>query len=396
MEFSRTLDLDDLRTLARRRLPRPVFDFIEGGVDGEKGLQRNRDAFDAWHLMPRYLVGVEKRDQSVELFGQTYDTPIGISPMGLAGLSRPDADLMMARAAAAANVPFVMSGSSNASIEAAARVAPKNVWFQLYCTRDDAINRNLVERAVAAGVGVLVLTVDVVVNANRQRNLRNRFVRPFRMTPAILMQVLAHPRWLAGYLRGGGHPMMENWRPYAAPGASANDVADLFARLTPSAASTWTMLENVRRWWPGRLLVKGLLHPEDARQAVRLGADGIVVSNHGARQLDASPAPLAMLPAIRSAVPDTALLIDGGVRRGSDIVVAMCLGARFALCGRPMMYAVAAGGAAGVARAVHVIHAEVDKVLAQMGCRALAELGPHRLRPALAPGVIQELDRVDR
>lgn len=396
MGLARALDLDDLRRLARRRLPRMAFDFIEGGVDAERGLRRNRDAFDAWRLLPRFLVDVERRDQSVELFGHTYGTPVGISPMGLAGLFRPGADLMMARAAAAWNVPFVLSGSSNASIEAAARVAPGHAWFQLYCTRDDAINRSLVDRAAAAGVPVLVLTVDVVVNANRQRNLRNRFVRPFRITPAILLQALAHPRWLAGYLRGGGHPMMANWQPYAPAGASADDVADLFARLTPSAASTWRTLEDLRRWWPGRLLVKGLLHPEDARRAVRLGADGIVVSNHGARQLDAAPAPLEVLPAIRAAVPDTVLLIDSGIRRGSDIVTALCLGARFALCGRPMMHAVAAAGTEGVTRAIRILHAEVDKVLAQMGCRDLAELGPQRLWPAPVAGVPHRPERIDR
>ena len=158
--------------------------------------------------------------------------------------------------------------------------------------------------------------------------------------------------------------------------------ADLFGQLTPSAASTWQTLEHVRRWWPGRLLVKGLLHPEDARQAVALGADGIIVSNHGARQLDAAPSPLAMLPAIRAAVPDTVLGIDSGIRRGSDIVTALCLGAQFALCGRPMMHAVTVGGADGVQRALHILHSETDRVLAQLGCRHLDELGTDHLRPA--------------
>ena len=378
----RVFELEDFRTLARRRLPRMVFDFIDGGVDGEAGLQRNRDAFAAWTLLPRYLRHVEQRDQSLTLWGRTWTRPVGIAPMGLAGLFRPGADLMMAQAAAAAGVPLVLSGSSNASLEKVAREAPGHVWFQLYCTRDENINRHLVERAGAAGLDTLVLTVDVTVNANRLRNLRNGFIRPFRLTPAILGQVLTRPLWLLAHLRQGGHPMMENWQPYAAPGASADEVADLFGQLTPSAASTWQTLEHVRRWWPGRLLVKGLLHPEDARQAVALGADGIIVSNHGARQLDAAPSPLAMLPAIRAAVPDTVLGIDSGIRRGSDIVTALCLGAQFALCGRPMMHAVTVGGADGVQRALHILHSETDRVLAQLGCRHLDELGTDHLRPA--------------
>jgi (S)-mandelate dehydrogenase len=387
--IDQALNLDDLRLMARRRLPRMAFDFIEGGVDDEKGLARNRAAFDAWQLLPRFLNDVQDRKASATLFGKTYSTPIGISPMGLAGLFRHGADLMMAQAAAEANVPFIMSGSSNESIEKAMQVAPDHAWFQLYCTRDENINRDLIERACAARVNALVLTVDVTVNANRERNLRNGFVRPFRLTPSILLQAITRPGWLAGYLRHGSHPMMQNWQPYAPPGASADDVADLFARLTPSPVSTWKTLENARRWWPGPLMVKGLLHPDDARQAVALGADGVIVSNHGARQLDAAPSPLEVLPAMRAAVPGTPLIIDSGIRRGSDIVMAFCLGAQFALAGRPMMYGVAAAGAPGVARAIRILHSEVDKVLAQLGCRSMDELhagllrraGPERISP---------------
>lgn len=375
-------ELDDFRVLARRRLPRMVFDFIDGGVDGEAGLQRNREAFGEWTLLPRYLRDVADRDQTLKLWGRSWRSPVGIAPMGLAGLFRPGADLMMAQAARHAGVPLVLSGSSNASIEKVAREAPGHIWFQLYCTPDDQINRDLVARAGGAGVDTLVLTVDVTVNANRLRNLRNGFVRPFRLNAAMLGQLLAHPRWLFEHLRHGGHPMMENWQPYARAGASADEVADLFAQLTPSAGSTWQTLENVRRWWPGRLLVKGLLHPADARQAAALGADGIIVSNHGARQLDAAPSPLAMLPLIRAAVPDAVLGIDSGIRRGSDIVTALCLGAQFALCGRPMMHAVTVAGAAGVARALQILHHETDRVMAQLGCRALDELGPDHVRLA--------------
>jgi L-lactate dehydrogenase (cytochrome)/(S)-mandelate dehydrogenase len=380
MKLDQVINLHDLQRMARQRLPRMVFDFIEGGADDERGLQHNRQVFEQWRLLPRFLVDVSQRDTSVALFGRRYDTPVGISPMGLAGLFRPGADALMAEAAVRHNVPFIMSGASNDCLETAARIAPDHAWFQIYRTLDEGINEHLVGRARDAGIGVLVVTVDVTVNSNRERNRRNGFVRPFRLTPSILLQTLLHPRWALDYLRSGGHPMMQNWQPYAAAGASADEVADLFGRLTPASNSTWQTLERLRRWWPGRLLVKGLLHPDDARQAVALGADGIIVSNHGARQLDRSVSPLEMLPEIHAAVPETPLILDSGARRGSDIVIARCLGARMALCGRPMMYAVTAAGSAGVARAIEILHTEVDKVLAQLGCPRFENLSAAHVR----------------
>lgn len=380
MNIDQAINLEDIRRLAKRKLPRIAFDFIDGGVDAEQGLLRNREAFSDYNLIPRYLRDVSKRDQSVTLFGQTYSSPIGISPMGLASMFRPGGDTMMAQAAAQRNVPFLMSGSSNESIESAAKIAPDQVWFQVYCTRDEKINQHLVGRAAEAGVRTLVLTVDVIVNANRERNRRNGFTRPFRFTPSIVLQALSHPAWLLQYLRAGGIPMMQNWQPYARPGASADEVADLFGSVTPSPASTWKTVESVRRWWRGPLLIKGLMHPDDAREAVALGADGLIVSNHGARQLDAAPAPLHMLPLIRAAVPGIPLLMDSGIRRGSDVVIALCLGAQGALMGRPMMFGVAAAGARGAAKALEIIHTEVDKVMAQIGCTRLAELGPGHIR----------------
>jgi L-lactate dehydrogenase (cytochrome)/(S)-mandelate dehydrogenase len=381
MTLDDVINLHDLQQLARRRLPRMAYDFIAGGADDEQGLQHNRAAFERWRLLPRFLVDVSQRDASVELFGQRYALPVGISPMGLAGLFRPGADALMAQAAASHKVPFIMSGASCDSLETAARIAPDHAWFQIYRTLDEKINEHLVGRARDAGLRVLVITVDVTVNSNRERNRRNGFVRPFRLRPSILLQCLLHPRWSWQYWRGGGHPMMENWQPYAPAGASAHAVADLFGRLTPAANSTWHTLERIRRWWPGRLVVKGLLHPDDARQAVALGADGIIVSNHGARQLDLSVSPLDMLPEIRAAVPATPLILDSGVRRGSDVVIARCLGAQMALCGRPMMYAVAAAGAPGVGKALDILQTEIDKVLAQLGCARFDELGPQQLRP---------------
>lgn len=361
--------------LARRHLPRIAFDFIDGGTDDELCLKRNREAFEKYRLLPRYLRDVSQRDQSVVLFGRTYASPIGISPTGLAGLWRPDADLIQAAAARDANVPFLLSSAANASLEDVMHVAPEHVWFQMYCTSNERINDDLVKRAVKAQVGVLVISVDVPVNSNRERNRRNGFSRPLRMTPGVVLNAMGHPAWVLRYLRAGGIPMMRNWMPYATEGASAAQVADMYGTLTPAPMVSWEHLRRIRDAWRGPLVIKGLLHPDDAREAVRLGADGLVVSNHGGRQLDAAPSPLEMLPAIREAVGNQVeLILDSGARRGSDVVIARCLGARAAIFGRPSLYAVAAAGQPGVARVLQIMRNEIDMVQAQIGCQAFEEL----------------------
>ena len=375
MNIQSAVNLEDMRLLARRNLPRIAFDFIDGGADDELCLKRNREAFEKYRLLPRYLRDVSKRDQSVVLFGRTYASPIGISPTGLAGLWRPDADLMQAAAARDANVPFLLSSAANASLEDGMRVAAEHVWFQMYCTSDERINADLVQRAIKAQVGVLVISVDVPVNSNRERNRRNGFSRPLHMTPGMVLNAIRHPAWVLRYLRTGGLPMMRNWLPYAAEGASAAQVADMYGTLTPAPMVSWEHLRRIRDAWRGPLVIKGLLHPDDAREAVSLGADGLVVSNHGGRQLDAAPSPLEMLPAIREAVGNQVeLILDSGVRRGSDVVIARCLGARTAIFGRPSLYAVAAAGQPGVARVLQIMRNEIDMVLAQIGCRAFEKL----------------------
>lgn len=369
------INLEDLRQQARRKLPRIAFDFIDGGADDEVCLQRNRAAFQRYTLVPRYLRDVSQRSQSVELFGHRYASPIGISPTGLAGLFRPDADLMLAAAAREANVPFLLSSAANAALEDVSAIAPDNVWFQMYCTTNESINADLVQRAIRAKVRVLVVSVDVPVNANRERNKRNGFSRPLKMTPGVVLEAMGHPGWVLRYLRAGGIPMMRNWLPYAPEGAKASQVADMYGTLTPAPMVSWQHLRRIREAWRGPLVIKGLLHPEDARQAVHLGAQGLVVSNHGGRQLDAAPSPLEMLPAVRDAVRCNAeLILDSGVRRGSDLVIARCLGARSAIFGRPTLFGVAAAGQAGAARALAIVRAEIDMVLAQIGCRSFEEL----------------------
>ncbi len=369
------LNLDEVRGAAKRRLPRFLFDFIEGGVDGELCLRRNRAAFSNWTVLPRYLVDVSARSQSVQVFGREYAAPIGISPMGLAGLARPQADLMFAAAAAKRNIPYIMSSASNASIEKAARVAGSNVWFQVYPTTDERISQDMVRRAVDAGVTTLVVTIDVPVHANRERNRRNGFGRPLRLTPRIVFDALLHPNWLAGFVSTRGIPMMENWMPYAPPGASQAVVSDLYGSLTPAPAVQWQTLEELRRIWPHTLVVKGVLNPADAVQCASLGADGMIISNHGGRQLDMAPSPLQVLPAIRSAVgPAMTLMVDSGVRRGSDVILASALGATLALVGRPMLYGAAVHGEEGVLKVIDIMRREIDLTMGQAGICALNQL----------------------
>ncbi|MFN4088426.1 MAG: alpha-hydroxy acid oxidase [Alphaproteobacteria bacterium] len=378
MDLGRAVNVDDLRKLAKKRLPKIAFDFIEGGVEDEDGLTRNERAFRDKALVPRYMVDVSKRDQTATLFGRTYASPFGISPTGLAALFRPGADLMLAEAARDANLPFVMSGTSTGSIEDLARVAPEHGWYQLYPARDRKISEDMIRRARDAGLSTLVVTVDVPVGSKRERNLRNGFARPLRLSLATKLDALRYPGWLAGYLKHGT-PMFPNWAPYAGPNADAETVASFVAAQT-RATLTWSDIEDFRRLWPRNFVLKGIMHPDDARRAADLGVDGIVVSNHGARQLDRAPAALDVLPAIAAAVGDrVTLMLDSGVRRGADAVIALCMGAKFVFLGRPTLYGAAAGGIPGVRRALTILRDEVDLTLGQMGTPTLADLGPHCL-----------------
>lgn len=380
MRIDRAVNIDELRLMARRRLPRVVFDFIEGGVEDELCLARNESSFAHCRLLPRYLVDVSSRDQSATLFGQAYASPFGIAPTGLAGLARPGADLMLAEAAAAANIPFIMSGASTASIEDAARVAPRHAWYQLYAARDTKISEDLIRRARDAGMNALVLTVDVPVGSKRERNLRNGFELPLRLKWSRMLEALLHPGWLAGYLRNG-MPRLENWAPYAGVGSNAPAIAGFMAKQTPGAP-TWRDLETFRRLWPRHLVVKGILHPDDAIRAADIGVDGIIVSNHGGRQLDLASSSLDVLPAIHAAVGDrVTLMIDSGIRRGAHILAALCIGARFAFVGRATLYGAAAGGLPGVRRAIAILREEIDRVMAQIGCPNLASLDADFPRP---------------
>ena len=292
MRIDQAVNIEDLHRMAKRRLPKIAFDFIEGGLEDERGLERNTSAFHKHQLLPRYLVDVSQRDQSATLFGHTYASPFGISPTGGASLFRDGADLMLAEAAAEANIPYIMSGASNASIEKAAKVAPNNAWYQLYAPRDAQVCADLIRRTADAGLGALVLTVDTPVGSKRERNIRNGFAnvrgglfQALSLKPSILAEALTHPGWIVEYLRrGGGTPMLENWQPYAPAGADAEAVYKHSGSLRPFNAQTWRDLETYRRLFPRNLVVKGIMDPADALRAVEVGCDGVIVSNHGGRR----------------------------------------------------------------------------------------------------------------
>lgn len=374
------INIDDLKRIAKRRLPKIMFDFIEGGVEDEVGLGANARAFRDVKFVPRYYIDTSKRDQTARLLGLTFSAPFGIAPTGMAGAFRKDAELCLAQTANDANIPYLMSGASNATMEKGAQLAPKNLWYQIYGARERSYQLDLVKRANDCGLTTIAVTCDVPVSSNRERNRRNGFVRPLKMTLPTIMEAMLHPAWVINYYRDGGLPMLGNWEKYAAPGSTPDQVADLFATQTPDASQTWKDLEAIRSAWPGKLLVKGIMHPEDARLAVGVGVDGIIVSNHGGRQLDNIPSSLEMLPIIRNAVgPDTALMLDSGVRRGSDIVAALCMGADFVFTGRAALYGATAGGLAGVKKAVSILQREIDLVLGQIGAPNLMALGPHYL-----------------
>ena len=339
--------------------------------------------------MPRYLVDVSQCDQRTSLFGRVYAQPFGIAPTGLAGLFRRGGDLMLAEAAKAANIPFIMSGASTASIEDAARLAPEHTWYQLYGARDMKISEGQIRRARDAGLSTLVHTVDVPVNSKRERNIRNGFVRPYKISLPMVIDGLLHPTWLIEYLRHGGMPTFDNWVSYAPAGANPEQVADLLGTQTPLDRRPGASSRRYRRLWPRSLVVKGIMHPDDARRAADLGVDGIMVSNHGGRQLDRAPAPLEMLPAIKAAVGDrVTVMLDSGIRRGSDIVIAKCLGASYVFVGRATLYGAVVGGTAGATRAIDILKDEIQRVLMQMGCTGINQLGPQWLMSALGPAAI--------
>ncbi len=372
-KLSKVYNTEDLRRAAQAYLPRLVWDYIAGGVDDEVALNYNREAWDALKLVPRYLVDVASTDTRTTLWGHTWKSCFGIAPMGLQGFARPGADGMLAAAAARHGIPFVLSGAGTATIESITRQAPGHAWFQVYVAREPAVTLDQLKRAQDSGVDVLVVTVDAPVHSKRERDLRNGFVPPPKIRVPLLLEMLMHPRWCLSMLRQGG-PRFENWAPYAGKNADARAIAAYFSRQIPFI-QTWQSLDLIRQSWPGKLVLKGILDPRDAIRAADAGVDGIIISNHGGRVLDAAVAPVQQLPLIRAAVGDRlVLMLDSGLRRGSDMVKALALGADFVWIGRPAFYAVAAYGEAGADRVISLFQEEINLTLSQIGRPQIASV----------------------
>lgn len=373
------LALKDFEAAARRHLPRSVFGFISGAAETDSALRHNLEAFRDYAFVPRVLADVSGRDQATTLFGRTYAAPFGIAPMGASALAAYRGDLVLARAAAGANVPMVTSASSLIPMEEIR--AAGSGWYQCYQPGEPDRIAALVARVEAAGYDTFVLTVDIPVPANRENNVRTGYSMPLKMTPRLVTDALVHPGWLLGTwfrtLREHGMPHFENMDATRGPPILSKDLVRDVGRRDQL---TWEHAALIRRLWKGRFLIKGILSPEDARLAREHGCDGVVVSNHGGRQLDYAISPLRILPEIAADAGAMTVIYDGGIRRGTDVLKALALGARFVLVGRPFLYAAATGGEAGVRHAIALLSEEVDRDLALLGRRSIAEIRPEDVR----------------
>lgn len=369
-------NIHDLREIARKRMPRGIFEFVDRGAEDEVALRHNRAAFERIKLRPRVLTDVSQRHQQVTLFGKTLQMPIGVAPTGSTGLMCYQGEVALARAAKAAGIPYTLATGSMTSIEEIAEVGGER-WFQLYMWPDFAMSRQVVERAKAAGFGALIVTVDGAMSGNREYNARNGYTTPFTFTRRNVVDVLMHPGWLCGvlarYVLTTGMPGYANYPEEIRTTLTARPIGKA---LLKNDAHVWDDIRALRKLWPNALIVKGLQHPADAVTAADCGADAIVISNHGGRIVDSALAPIEVLPEMVEKVGKRlAVIVDSGFRRGSDVVKAMALGAQLVLVGRPLLYGAAAGGEAGAARAIAIYREEIDRLLAQMGCRSLAEVG---------------------
>lgn len=375
------LSLDDYERLARAYLPRPLFGYVAGACEDGLTLAANRAAMQRVAFVPRVLRDTASRSQEVDLFGETWSAPFGIAPMGLSALVAMRGDLALARGADAERVPMLLSATSLIRLEEV-RAASPSCWFQAYLPADPEWIDGMIDRISTAGFGTLVVSVDVPVLGNRENLIRERFSTPLKPSLGLALDGLRRPRWLLGTflptLLRHGMPAFEN--------SSATRGAPVIARNVERSFGqrdrlTWDSIARIRERWRGRLVIKGILHAEDVRLARAHGADGVVVSNHGGRQLDGAIATLDALPAAVGAAGDMPVLIDSGFRRGSDVLKAIALGARMVLIGRPFLYAAAVHREAGVRHAIGLLRAEIDRNLALIGANTLGELGPGSLHP---------------
>ena len=376
----RMLALEDFEKAAPRYIPRPICGYVLGGSETNASLRGNRAVWDEIAFVPKALVDVSKRMQRTTLFGRTYDMPFGLAPMGGTAMAAYQGDIVLARAAAEANIPMVLSGAAVTPLEAVRKAGP-TAWFQAYLPGDDATITQLLERVERAGYDTLVLTVDVPVMSNRENNVRSGFHTPLRPTPRLAWDCAMRPHWLFGmFLRTllvHGMPYFENMGPRV-PLLSRTGERD----RGPRDQLAWTHLELMRRLWKGRLVVKGILDKADARIARESGADGIIVSNHGGRQLDGAVAPIRVLPGIVDQAGGMTVMMDSGIRRGTDVLKALALGAQFVFVGRPFLCAAAIAGLPGVRHAIQLLRDEIQRDMALLGIATLAEMRREMLTPA--------------
>ena len=375
MSSPRIVNIEDLRQLARRRLPKVVFDYLDGGAEGEVTLRHNREAFEAVTFRPRHAVSLSAVDLRTTVLGRELAIPVLLAPVGYSRVMHVAGEPGAARAAGAAGSGYVLSTMSGYALEDVKAACAGPAWYQLYLVGGRAVAEAAIQRARVAGYCALVVTIDTAVAGLRERDVKNGMSqllgRSLSAKLAFLPQLLAHPRWLASFLLAGGVPPLAN---VVIPGQGPMPLVDVTTALA-RAAVTWEDLRWLRDAWDGPIVVKGVLTGDDARRAVDAGAAAVVVSNHGGRQLDGAPASLRALPEVVTAVDARAeVLMDGGIRRGSDVVKAICLGATAVLVGRAYAYGLAAAGEAGVARALEILRADLERTLHLLGCPAIAQL----------------------
>ena len=371
----------DLRDIALKRVPKGLFEFMDRGTEDEVSLQNNRKVFDRIRFKTRTFRDVSKRTQETTIFGVKHKMPLVIAPTGTAGLMWHEGEIALARAARAAGIPFTLATGSITAMERVADEAGGDLWFQLYLWPDRSMSHELVNRAKAAGYKALIVTVDGVSAGNREYNIRNGFTIPFSYSLRNLTDMITHPRWLFGtmmrYLLTTGMPMYANY-PAAAKAKMTRGPMGRSSLRTDSISGD--ELDAIQKIWPHKLIAKGILNAEDAVTAINHGADGIDVSNHGGRNLDGIASPIEMLAEVADAVGNRGtVFMDSGIRRGTDVVKALSLGADAVMVGRSTLYGIAAGGEAGAARALQIYRDEIHRVLGLLGVNGLAELGPEYL-----------------
>jgi isopentenyl diphosphate isomerase/L-lactate dehydrogenase-like FMN-dependent dehydrogenase len=375
VESPRVVSIADLRSLARGRLPRVVFDYLDGGAEGEFTLRDNCNAFEDVTFRPRHAVAVPTCELRTRVLGCELSFPVVLAPVGYSRLMHPEGEVAAARAAGMAGIAYTLSTISGHRLEDVKSASSGPVFYQLYLMGGREAAEGAIQRARSSGLSALVVTIDTVVAGMRERDFRNGMKEllggnPLAKLP-FLPQFLARPAWLAGFLMDGGVPKLPN---VVIPGRGPLPLIDVAAALS-SAAVTWEDLRWIREAWSGPIVIKGVLTADDARRALDEGASAIVVSNHGGRQLDGVPASLRVLPEIVAAVNGRAeVLMDGGIRRGSDVVKAICLGARAVLIGRAYAYGLAAAGQVGVARALNILRTDVERTLKLLGCASIGAL----------------------